>query len=83
MTQNFAAAQGWKTIKHLQKIERKVAYVPTMSVQAERKSKAFWVAEIPPCLQRGYVAFAGLESVTASETLACVHFFLPPFFFQK
>lgn len=77
MTQDFAAAQGWKGIKQLQKIERKVAYVPTMSVQAERKSKAFWVAEIPPCLQRGYVAFAGLESVTASEMLACSYSFFP------
>lgn len=75
MTRDFAAAQGWKAIKQLQKIERKVANVPTMSVQAERKSKAFWVAEIPPCLQRGYVAFVGLESVTTSETLACVYSF--------
>lgn len=38
------------------KTETQIAYVPTMSVEAERKNKAFWVAEIPLGLQRGYVS---------------------------
>lgn len=44
-------------IKDLHTLQKKIAYVPTMSIQAKRKSKAFWVAEIPLGLQRGYVSF--------------------------